>query len=94
MGEVGSEGRRFHEEVGAQARRSDIEHLLSLGELAVHSASAFGSGATHFENMEDLMQMLNAILTPETTVLVKGSRFMQMERVIRQLVNEPKGEAH
>jgi len=94
MGEVGQEGSRFHEEVGAHARQSGIEYLLTLGDLAKHSTSAFGTEAKHFNDLEDLMQSLKTIMVSDATVLVKGSRFMQMERVVQQLVNEQKAETH
>jgi len=94
MGEVGQEGQRFHEEVGTHARERGIEHILTLGELARHASAAFGAEARHFEKIETLVLSLNAILVPAATVLVKGSRFMQMERVINQLVNEQTGETH
>ena len=94
MGEVGSEGRRFHEEVGAQARESGVEHLLVLGDLAAHAATAYGVNAQHFHRWEDLTASLEMLLSPDTTVLVKGSRFMQMERVVHRLINEPIEKAH
>jgi UDP-N-acetylmuramoyl-tripeptide--D-alanyl-D-alanine ligase len=94
MGEVGSQGKEFHAEVGAQAAKSGIGYLLTLGELSRHASTAFGASAEHFDDLESLIQSLNAILTPESTVLVKGSRFMQMERVVRRLVNEIKEGNH
>jgi hypothetical protein len=36
---------------------------------------------------------VDAILTPDTTVLVKGSRFMKMERVVQHLQQQSKIEA-
>lgn len=90
MGEVGRQGRQFHEEVGAYAAHCGIQHLLTLGELSRHASIAFGTGAQHCENLETLLQTLDAILTSGTTVLVKGSRFMQMERVVRELLKELK----
>ncbi len=86
MGEVGNEGCQFHEEIGAYARARGIEHFFSLGDLANHAATAFGAGATHFSDVDSLNQAVEAMLTPGTTVLVKGSRFMKMERVVHYLV--------
>ncbi len=94
MGEVGQQGQRFHEEVGMHASQSEIEYLLTYGTLVRHSASAFGAKAKHFENLEDLMTSLKTILAADSTVLVKGSRFMQMERVVQQLVNDQTAETH
>ncbi len=88
MGEVGHQGKVFHEEVGARAAEQGIDHLLTLGDLTRHAVQAFGSGARHHADLDSLLQSLLAVLTPAATVLVKGSRFMQMERVVRQLVNE------
>ncbi|MFI4939567.1 MAG: UDP-N-acetylmuramoyl-tripeptide--D-alanyl-D-alanine ligase, partial [Burkholderiales bacterium] len=83
MGEVGGEGRKVHEEIGAYARGRGIEHLVTLGDLARYCSGAFGAHARHFDDIELLKQAVDAILTPTTTVLIKGSRFMKMERVVQ-----------
>jgi UDP-N-acetylmuramoyl-tripeptide--D-alanyl-D-alanine ligase len=84
MGELGDEGPALHAEVGEQARRAGIEHLLTLGELSAAAAKAFGSGARHFRELDALCSALDALITPAMTVLVKGSRFMRMERVVER----------
>ncbi|MEN3363488.1 MAG: UDP-N-acetylmuramoyl-tripeptide--D-alanyl-D-alanine ligase [Burkholderiales bacterium] len=98
MGEVGNEGPQFHGEVGAYARDRGIEHLLTLGELAVHASNAFGPSARHFDDIGSIKQAVDALVTSDTTVLVKGSRFMKMERVVQHLMNpatpENTQEAH
>jgi len=43
----------------------------------------FGKGAQHFKCIEDLLTSVEALLAPNVTLLVKGSRFMQMERVVK-----------
>jgi UDP-N-acetylmuramoyl-tripeptide--D-alanyl-D-alanine ligase len=94
MGEVGNEGRQFHIEIGAYARGRGIEHLLTLGELARHATDAFGGRARHHDDVEKLMQALDTLVTPQTTILVKGSRFMKMERVVQHLTGEKSQEPH
>ncbi len=94
MGEVGNDGRQYHEEVGAYAQANGIEHVLTLGDLARHTASAFGAGAQHYENLETLNRALAAIFNAHATVLVKGSRFMKMERVVQHLIGQQIQEAH
>lgn len=94
MGEVGTDGRKYHEEVGAYARGRGIARLLTLGDLAQSSGSAFGARANHFTDIAALLQALDTILTPDTTVLVKGSRFMQMERVVQHLTGQSQQDAH
>jgi UDP-N-acetylmuramoyl-tripeptide--D-alanyl-D-alanine ligase len=89
MGEVGEQGPAFHREVGAYAKSRGIGALYALGEASRESAQAFGAGARHFESPEALA----AALPGEATVLVKGSRFMKMERVVAALTGES-GAAH
>lgn len=94
MGEVGNEGRQFHIEIGAYARGRGIEHLFTLGELAHHASQAFGARAKHFKDMNPLIKAVDAMNTPQTTLLVKGSRFMKMERVVQHLAGEKVQESH
>lgn len=82
MGELGGDAATFHGEIGAEARRAGIEKLYALGTLSGNAAREFGSGAQHFERIEDLQDALEKELGANTTVLVKGSRFMKMERVV------------
>ena len=83
MGEVGAQGTAFHEEVGAYARTAGVERLYALGDLAAVAARAFGAGGRHYARIEELLADVENELGPQTTLLVKGSRFMQMERVVR-----------
>ncbi|MFN7087664.1 MAG: UDP-N-acetylmuramoyl-tripeptide--D-alanyl-D-alanine ligase, partial [Burkholderiales bacterium] len=81
MGELGQEAAAMHAQIGAAARQAGIDRLLALGELTKETVGAFGHGATHFERIEALLAELETALDADTTVLVKGSRFMKMERV-------------
>ncbi|MCC2954106.1 UDP-N-acetylmuramoyl-tripeptide--D-alanyl-D-alanine ligase [Massilia sp. IC2-477] len=87
MGEVGTQGKEFHEEVGAYAQTRGIEHVLATGALAQHMSA---SGARHYEQFDDLLAALDSTLGGNTTatVLVKGSRFMKMERVVQHLTGQ------
>lgn len=85
MGEVGHQGPMFHAEAGRYAKAKGIEGVLTLGELAQVAANAF-EGARHFESVEKLVDALQNDLPHLRSVLVKGSRFMRMERVVDALV--------
>jgi UDP-N-acetylmuramoyl-tripeptide--D-alanyl-D-alanine ligase len=86
MGEVGQEGPRFHAEVGAYARERGIDGLFTLGEAASGSASAFGAGARDFgADAQALCSAVVQALAGQGSVLVKGSRFMKMERVVQAI---------
>jgi UDP-N-acetylmuramoyl-tripeptide--D-alanyl-D-alanine ligase len=80
MGEVGERGAEFHREVGAYARSKGVSQLLALGEATKHAVDAFGAGARHLATVDEIISSLEA-----NTVLVKGSRFMKMERVVAAL---------
>jgi UDP-N-acetylmuramoyl-tripeptide--D-alanyl-D-alanine ligase len=85
MGELGEQAAACHSEVGDYARAAGIEKLYALGEMSAHSARAFGAAARHFETVEALLAQLQAELAADVTLLVKGSRFMKMERVVDAL---------
>ncbi len=84
MGEVGQEGPAFHAEAGAYAQAQGIEHLFCLGVLAQVAAQAC-PGARHFDSIEALNAALLELLPTLQSVLVKGSRFMRMERAVQAL---------
>ena len=95
MGEVGTDGPAFHREIGAYAAKAGIEQLFTLGDLAADASSAFGETGRHFNDLADLNTALDALMrsassaaSPAATVLVKGSRFMKMERVVQHLVEQ------
>ena len=85
MGEVGDQGPEFHQEVGEHALHCGIEHVLCLGDLAAHSAQAGGPQAEHFADIDSLKARVQALLPHAGSVLVKGSRFMKMERVVEAI---------
>ncbi|MBU6285340.1 MAG: UDP-N-acetylmuramoyl-tripeptide--D-alanyl-D-alanine ligase [Betaproteobacteria bacterium] len=94
MGEVGEQGDVFHEEVGVYARTCGIDQLWLLGDATRDSAKGFGEKARHFgDDVQALIEALAAVLDPDhrprkATVLVKGSRFMAMERVVKALTED------
>jgi UDP-N-acetylmuramoyl-tripeptide--D-alanyl-D-alanine ligase len=101
MGEVGDQGPQFHAEVGLRAAQRKIDRLYTVGELAVHSTDAClaaGGQAQHFTQLEGEHGLFAAVDHQLATtnvaqaVLIKGSRFMRMERVVKHLV-QPMSEA-
>lgn len=92
MGELGPEAPRLHADIGAAARAAGIERLFALGDLSAHTARAFGAGARYFPRIEEMLAEIELALEPGVTMLVKGSRFMQMERVVKAFALEGEGE--
>jgi UDP-N-acetylmuramoyl-tripeptide--D-alanyl-D-alanine ligase len=93
MGEIGDASGQYHDEVGGYAKSQGVDRLFALGEAAQQAVRNFGDGAQHFCSAEKLIAAVDKELGPETTVLVKGSRFMKMERVADALVREENNDA-
>ena len=90
MGEIGDASGQYHDEIGGYAKSQGIDRLYALGDAVQQAVRNFGEGAKHYCNVEKLIAAVDKELGPETTVLVKGSRFMKMERVADALAaSEP-----
>jgi UDP-N-acetylmuramoyl-tripeptide--D-alanyl-D-alanine ligase len=83
MGELGTDTDASHLRAGEAARAAAIERLFTLGAASALAAAAFGPSARHFARIEELVAAVEPELDAETTVLVKGSRFMGMERAVQ-----------
>ncbi len=81
MGEIGEASGQYHDEIGGYAKSQGVDRLYALGDAAQQAVRNFGEGARHYCNVDKLVAAVDKELGPETTVLVKGSRFMKMERV-------------
>jgi len=105
MGEVGNQGPEFHHEVGAYAAEQGVTKLFALGEQCQFAIQGFdgvkqantSSQGIHFSDMDSLISQLRDALHAQSTgsnqhlnILVKGSRFMRMERVVQALLEEAK----
>jgi UDP-N-acetylmuramoyl-tripeptide--D-alanyl-D-alanine ligase len=106
MGEVGNQGPEFHREVGAYAAEQGVTKLFALGQQCqfavegfedIHKNKAPVASAKHFSEMDSLIVQLRDALHAQSTgsnehlnILVKGSRFMRMERVVQALLEEAK----
>ena len=108
MGEVGDQGPEFHREIGAYARAAGIERLIACGPLAAEAARTFGADATHHPSSHEVAAGIADAVAMEIggssgkavaarrpfTVLVKGSRFMRMEKVVAALTGAASGSIH
>ena len=94
MGEVGDQSDEYHAEVGHFAKQVGVTSLFALGEATPHTVRAFGEGAHHFNTIDELIDhTMSTTSQDHWSVLVKGSRFMKMERVVQALVQHYAAEA-
>lgn len=86
MGELGADAAAMHRMVGEYAREHQVAHFFTLGDNSLQASLAFGAPAQHFNDVETLASHVKSLMKQGVTVLVKGSRFMKMERVVGLLV--------
>ena len=88
MGELGDFAADSHREIGSFARNHRIDRLFATGANSKLAVDAFGPGAEWFGDVESLSRAVNAELTREVCVLVKGSRSAKLERVVEALTGK------
>jgi len=96
MGEVGHQGELFHAQAGTLAQQLGIERLFTHGPLS-SAAARQAAGARHFDDMPSLITAVLEELPGTASVLVKGSRFMRMERVVEAITEHAQdhlGQTH
>jgi len=82
MGELGSDVAKLHYDIGKQVKYAGIDQLYCLGKYSQHACQAFGEGGYSFTEIDDLLTQLKPLIQKDTSVLIKGSRSMKMERVV------------
>lgn len=92
MGELGDDAEAMHAAIGRYAKDSGVDVMYALGNHTKAAVQAFGEQGQHFGSVESLMAALLANTNAADVVLVKGSRFMQMERVVNALVETQAAE--
>lgn len=88
MAELGEFAPAAHTEAGTYAREHGIERLFTVGSLAEGAAQSFGAGAQTFADVESLAAVLDAEADASVRILVKGSRFNKLERLVEALVRK------
>ncbi len=94
MLELGPEGPRFHRETGERAARLGFSPVVGVGELSreiVAGAQSAGAGALWLPDAAAAAEWAAGEVRPGDVVLVKGSRSMKLDRVVRRLL-KPAGE--
>ena len=85
MAELGKDSAQWHRRVGEEAARAGLERLYCVGQHSRQAAEAFGAGAHWRPGVDELCRLLADELKAGVTVLIKGSRFMGLERAVAVL---------
>lgn len=85
MGELGDASERLHRDAGEQARKSGVNKLYAIGKFGKFSAKSFGENGYVFEDQPSMISEIGNHLAEDVTLLVKGSRVMQMENIVNAL---------
>jgi UDP-N-acetylmuramoyl-tripeptide--D-alanyl-D-alanine ligase len=85
LGELGDQTQELHAELGRACRAAGIDYLFGLGSAVFEATQAFGSESLATKDPKELCAWITPLLSKEVTVLVKGSRFMRMERIVEGL---------
>lgn len=90
MGEVGEQSLEFHTEVIDYACHKNINTILCIGEEMAKAVSCMRSNlsaVTVAADLNDLNALVRDVTNHGGSLLVKGSRFMRMERIIEALIS-------
>ena len=85
MGELGTATEQLHIEAGEQARLLGVHKLYTIGEYARLVAKSFGTDSKVFIDKPSMISELESCMSDDVTLLVKGSRLMQMEVIVDAL---------
>ena len=66
------------------SKQNNIDGLFTIGDLSMNATKSFGKGAFHFSNYDELGESLTRILNKDTNILVKGSRAMKLDKIIKK----------
>lgn len=101
MGELGSNEKDLHKEVGEYAAGSGIDTLICVGKLSLHmyegalktleKRNTSPGGPSHcnvkyYETRDELIEALPFIMKKNDTILVKASHFMGFESIVKALL--------
>lgn len=93
MYELGSETEAAHAEVGRFAGRTGLDYVIAVGEFAKGYTEGAGSflpdeRVLYCKDKQELLPKLDTLLAAGDVVLVKASRGMEMEEIVKEILKE------
>ena len=85
MAELGENSRIYHQELSRSIKKTKINITLGLGKYTKEIITLLGRNNTWFRSKDDLVKHLYSCMKG-STILVKGSRSMKMEEIVKKLI--------
>ncbi|MFW5426604.1 MAG: UDP-N-acetylmuramoyl-tripeptide--D-alanyl-D-alanine ligase, partial [Methylophagaceae bacterium] len=79
--ELGPNSEEVHHQMGIDAKEAGVTRLMTIGEQSQRASQAYGARAQHFDSISELQATLQNELKEGVTCLIKGSRFMQLDKL-------------
>lgn len=87
FGELGPDSLQIHQQMGRDAKTAEVNRLFTVGNQSAEAAAQFGDNAEHFADRDSLQSYLQQHLQAGITCLIKGSRFMQLDKLADALAS-------
>lgn len=92
MLELGLSSEKLHSAIGIQVAKNRMKIFLTYGKMSNFSQRAFQKNyhqgiGRHFSALEELNNFLREINLSFSVILVKGSRSMKMEQVVKRIIS-------
>jgi len=94
MLELGQNSEKLHRQAGEFISKTEkIDYLITLGEEAKYiSDEALKNNFSkdkvfHFSEKDKIIEFIKEIIKQDDVVLVKGSRGMEMEKIVEKIIN-------
>jgi UDP-N-acetylmuramoyl-tripeptide--D-alanyl-D-alanine ligase len=90
MLELGPEAERFHVELASALADNGFNMVLTVGPLmrTLYRSLPVALQGTHADRSDDLIPILHELVRPGDVIVVKGSHGMQMDRIVKGLMND------
>ena len=85
MAELGENSRIYHQELSRSIKETKIDITLGLGKHTKEIITLLGRNNSWFRSKDDLVKHLYSCMKG-STILVKGSRSMKMEEIVKKLI--------
>ena len=86
MRELGLESENSHRDIGTYAKNKKLDKIFVFGEFSEFIKSGFGEGASIYDSKEALITELKEYISEDDIVLVKASRGLKFEEIVKSLV--------